>query len=72
MPKFSFALRSAPAPDINDAAVAFDTLVDKTWEDRFGLSFSPEQRLQWALPVDLGGSGLVLAYQCSLPGHDHC
>jgi len=61
MPKFAFALRSAPAPDIDDAAAAFDSLIDATWDERFGLSLSPVQKQQLTLPIRLGGSGMTTA-----------
>ena len=61
MPKFAFALRSAPAPDILEAASDFNALIDATRDERFGLSLSPLQKLQLQLPIWMGGSGIISA-----------
>ncbi|MCP4989432.1 MAG: hypothetical protein GY928_26255, partial [Colwellia sp.] len=54
MPKFNFALRSTPPQHIPHSIREFDALVTDTWLRRFGISMSPAQATQSALPAPSG------------------
>ncbi|MCP3964012.1 MAG: hypothetical protein GY719_39770, partial [bacterium] len=54
MPKFNFALRSTPPQHIPSSIREFDALVSDTWLRRFGISTSPAQAAQTALPAPAG------------------
>ncbi|MCP4986863.1 MAG: hypothetical protein GY928_12665, partial [Colwellia sp.] len=54
MPKFNFALRSTPPQHIPHSIREFDALVSDTWLRRFGISMSPAQATQSALPAPSG------------------
>ena len=58
LPKMAFALRSAPPSGVHQAAVAFDSLIERTALDRFSLNLSSDQLTQMRLPVGHGGLGL--------------
>ena len=59
MPKFGFALRSAPFCQIRSAVAAFDEVIDEALRNRLGLDVGMDQMEQARLPVGKGGLGFV-------------
>ena len=61
IPKFGFALRSAPPSQISPAVRDFDNMMEEVFLNRLGLSLTPQQLAQLHLPIAMGGLGLLRA-----------
>ena len=61
LPKFVFALRSAPPEDIACSIRKFDTLISEVLRERLGISLTEEQEMQLRMPTALGGLGVEKA-----------
>ncbi len=69
LPRFAFALQTAPPCQIAPAIQEFDDLIEEVFLDRFGLSLSPDQHSQARLPISLGGFGLLKASDSAAPAY---
>ena len=59
MPKFAFALRSAPFVQIRGVVAAFDEVIEEALKTRLGLDVGEDEMEQARLPVGKGGLGFV-------------
>ena len=69
LPRIAFTLRSAPPRDIRKAMAMFDEAIEKTVADRLKIYLDEETRLQWGLPVRMGGFGIPKAQDVAAPAY---
>ncbi len=68
-PRFGFTLRSAPPHLIEKAAAKFDALMERVAGDRFQMRMDNDMKLQWTLPIRLGGVGIPTARDVAAPAY---
>ena len=61
LPRFVFALRSAPPEDITAAIQDFDRMLSSALKERLGVSLTEEEETQARLPEAMGGLGVESA-----------
>ena len=61
LPRFMFALRSAPPEDISEAIKDFDAMVTAVLKERLGIALTDLQETQARFPEALGGLGVERA-----------
>ncbi len=69
LPRFGFTMRSAPPKDIEKALELFDIAIERTVEERLKIHLDDETRLQWGLPVRMGGFGIPKATDVAAPAY---
>ena len=61
LPRFLFALRSAPPEDIAESIKEFDQLVTSVLNERLGVALTKDEEIQARMPEGLGGLGVESA-----------
>lgn len=72
MPKFSFALRSAPPSFLSLPIATFDELIEGAIRNRLGVPLSSLALSQSRWPLSLGGLGIYAASDVALPAYIGC